>query len=56
MPDVRDQLFDAARRVLPRDGTDALTSRAVTNEASVAKGILHRHFADFNTFLASLVR
>jgi AcrR family transcriptional regulator len=55
MPDVRGQLFDAARRVLLRDGPRALTSRAVTIEAGVAKGLLHRHFADFDTFLASLV-
>ncbi|MBB4665214.1 AcrR family transcriptional regulator [Conexibacter arvalis] len=53
--DVREQLFDAAGRVLRRDGPDALTSRAVTIEAGLAKGILHRHFADFDTFLASLV-
>jgi AcrR family transcriptional regulator len=55
MPDVREQLYDAAHRVLLRDGPDALTSRAVTTEAGVAKGILHRHFADFDGFLASLV-
>ncbi len=54
LSDVRDQLFEAARRVMLRDGADALTSRAVTTEAGVAKGILHRHFADFDTFLASL--
>ncbi len=53
--DVRDQLFDAARSVLRRDGPDALTSRAVTAEAGLAKGILHRHFADFTGFLAALV-
>ena len=55
IPDIRDQLFDAARRVLLRDGPSALTSRAVTTEAGVAKGILHRHFPDFDTFLATLV-
>jgi AcrR family transcriptional regulator len=54
--DVRGQLFDAAERVLLRDGTSALTSRAVTTEAGCAKGVLHRHFADFDTFLAELVR
>jgi AcrR family transcriptional regulator len=53
--DIRDQLLGAAERVLLRDGPDALTSRAVTTEAGVAKGILHRHFADFDTFLATLV-
>jgi AcrR family transcriptional regulator len=53
--DVRDQLFNAAERVLLRDGASALTSRAVTAEAGVAKGVLHRHFADFDAFLAELV-
>ncbi len=53
--DARDQLFDAAERVLLRDGPNALTSRAVTTGAGCAKGVLHRHFADFDTFLAELV-
>ncbi|MET9430216.1 TetR/AcrR family transcriptional regulator [Streptomyces sp. NPDC003036] len=54
--DPREQLFDAAERVLLRDGPNALTSRAVTTEAGCAKGVLHRHFADFDDFLAELVR
>ncbi|XVQ10479.1 TetR/AcrR family transcriptional regulator [Spirillospora sp. CA-255316] len=53
--DVREQLFAAAERVLLRDGPSALTSRAVTTEAGCAKGVLHRHFADFDAFLAELV-
>jgi AcrR family transcriptional regulator len=53
--DVREQLFGAAERVLLRDGPSALTSRAVTTEAEVAKGVLHRHFADFDAFLAEFV-
>lgn len=53
--DAREQLFDAAERVLVRAGPSALTSRAVTAEAGVAKGVLHRHFADFDNFLAELV-
>jgi AcrR family transcriptional regulator len=53
--DVRDQLFDAAERVLIRDGPNALTSRAVTMEAGCAKGVLYRHFDDFDAFLAELV-
>jgi AcrR family transcriptional regulator len=53
--DPREQLFDAAERVLLRDGPSALTSRAVTTEAGCAKGVLHRHFADFDAFLAELV-
>jgi AcrR family transcriptional regulator len=55
LQDARRQLFDAAERVLLRDGPGALTSRAVTTEAGVAKGVLHRHFADFDEFLADLV-
>lgn len=54
--DARQQMFDAAERVLLRDGPNALTSRAVTTEAGVAKGVLHRHFADFDAFLAELVQ
>ncbi|MEV5834223.1 TetR/AcrR family transcriptional regulator [Nocardia sp. NPDC052112] len=55
MRDPREQLFDAAERILLRDGPNALTSRAVTTEAGCAKGVLHRHFADFDAFLAELV-
>lgn len=53
--DVREQLFAAADRVLLRDGPSALTSRAVTDEAGCAKGVLHRHFDDFDAFLAEFV-
>jgi AcrR family transcriptional regulator len=53
--DARQQLFDAAERVLLRDGPHGLTSRAVTDEAGCAKGVLHRHFADFDAFLTDLV-
>ncbi|WP_394428085.1 TetR/AcrR family transcriptional regulator [Streptomyces sp. SGAir0957] len=53
--DARQQLFDAAERVLLRAGPMGLTSRAVTEEAACSKGVLHRHFADFDTFLAELV-
>lgn len=53
--DVREQLFDAAERLLVDGGPSALTSRAVTTEAGVAKGVLHRHFDDFDAFLAEFV-
>jgi AcrR family transcriptional regulator len=52
--DPRGQLFEAAERILLRDGPTGLTSRSVTAEAGVAKGVLHRHFADFDDFLAEL--
>jgi AcrR family transcriptional regulator len=54
--DVREQLFVAAERILVRDGPNALTSRSLTTEAGVAKGVLHRHFADFDDFLFELAR
>ncbi|MFE6779094.1 TetR/AcrR family transcriptional regulator [Streptomyces sp. NPDC057702] len=54
--DARERLFEAAERILLRAGPSALTSRAVTEEAGCAKGVLHRHFADFDAFLAELVR
>ncbi|MEU4316449.1 TetR/AcrR family transcriptional regulator [Nocardia sp. NPDC024068] len=53
--DARQQLFDAADRILLRDGPNGLTSRAVTDEAGCAKGVLHRHFTDFDAFLTELV-
>ncbi|WP_369211579.1 TetR/AcrR family transcriptional regulator [Streptomyces flavofungini] len=53
--DARQQLFEAAERVLLRAGPNGLTSRAVTDEAGCAKGVLHRHFSDFDAFLADLV-
>ena len=56
LQDPREQLFTAAERILLRDAPQALTSRAVTTEAGCAKGVLHRHFADFDDFLAELVR
>jgi AcrR family transcriptional regulator len=52
MHGARDQLFDAAERVLARDGPAGLTSRAVTEEAGVAKGLIYRYFADLDEFLA----
>ncbi|HET9104660.1 MAG TPA: TetR/AcrR family transcriptional regulator [Solirubrobacteraceae bacterium] len=52
--DIREQLLAASQRLLLRNGPDALTSRAVTTEAGVAKGILHRYFPDFDAFLVAL--
>ena len=55
IPEVREQLFAAADRVLARDGPAGLTTRAVTAEAGVANGVLHRHFRDLDEFLAAFV-
>lgn len=55
IPEVREQLFAAADRVLAQDGPAGLTTRAVTAEAGVANGVLHRHFRDLDEFLAAFV-
>jgi AcrR family transcriptional regulator len=55
IPEVREQLFAAADRVLARDGPAGLTTRVVTAEAGVANGVMHRHFRDLDEFLASFV-
>jgi AcrR family transcriptional regulator len=52
---VREQLFQAAERVLSRHGPEGLTSRAITDETGVAKGLLFSHFSDLDQFLAELV-
>ena len=54
--DARARLLEAGQRVLVREGPAGLTSRSVTDEAEVAKGVLHRHFEDFDDFLTALVR
>jgi AcrR family transcriptional regulator len=55
MPSVREQLFDATDRLLRRDGPTGIATRAITDEAGVAKGILHNHFGDLDTFLAAYI-
>ncbi|WP_433436540.1 TetR family transcriptional regulator [Nonomuraea sp. CA-141351] len=54
IPEVRQQLFDAAEQVLLREGPSGLTGRAITREAGVATGLLHNHFGDLDSFLAAL--
>jgi AcrR family transcriptional regulator len=55
IPQLREQLFAAADRVLAHGGPAALTTRAVTAEAGVANGVLHRHFRDLDEFLAEFI-
>ncbi|MFF2504474.1 TetR/AcrR family transcriptional regulator [Streptomyces sp. NPDC058067] len=55
IPDVRERLFDAAERILAREGPSGLTSRAVTTEAGCAKGMLHKHFEGLDELVAELV-
>jgi AcrR family transcriptional regulator len=54
-PQLREQLFAAAERVLLRDGPGGLSGRAVARQAHVATGLLYKHFADFDDFLAEFI-
>lgn len=56
IPELHEQLFRAADRLLEREGPSGLVSRAITTEAGVAKGVLHNHFTDLDGFLAEFVR
>ena len=51
IPDAKDELFQATDRLLVRQGPEGLTSRAITDEAGFAKGVLHNHFGDLDQFL-----
>jgi AcrR family transcriptional regulator len=53
IPELRQQLFTAAERVILRDGPSRLSGRAVTTEAGVAAGLLYAHFTDLDDFLAA---
>jgi AcrR family transcriptional regulator len=52
IPDVRQHLFAAVERLIGGTGPGRLTSRAVTQEAGVATGLLYAHFTTFDDFLA----
>ncbi len=51
-PELHEQMFAAAERIMARDGVAGLTSRAITDEAGCAKGVLHNHFDGLDGFLA----
>jgi AcrR family transcriptional regulator len=55
IPDVHEQLFQAAERLLLREDAADLSGRAVTREAGLAVGLLHNHFGDFDSFLSAFV-
>jgi len=52
IPELREQLFAATERVMARDGAAGVTSRAITDEAGCAKGVLHNHFDGLDGFLS----
>jgi Transcriptional regulator len=52
---TREQLLDAATRVLLRDGAEHVTLEAVAAEAGVSKGGLLYHFSSKPALVAALV-
>lgn len=52
IPELHERLFAATERVMARDGAAGLASRAITDEAGCAKGVLHNHFDGLDGFLA----
>ena len=54
LEDARGLLLETGRRILAERGASALTSRSVTEASGVAKGVLHRHFDDFDAYTAVL--
>ncbi|WP_405166557.1 TetR/AcrR family transcriptional regulator [Nocardia sp. NBC_01499] len=52
IPEIRQQLFAVAERLIVRDGPGKLSGRAVTSAAGVATGLLYAHFTDLDGFLA----
>ncbi|MEU5873567.1 TetR/AcrR family transcriptional regulator [Glycomyces sp. NPDC047369] len=54
-PAVRASILVAARRVLARDGAEALTLKAVAAEAELSVGGVRYHFASKQDLLAALV-
>jgi AcrR family transcriptional regulator len=55
LDDPRSLLLGAGRRVIEGEGPTALTSRTVAEASGVAKGVLHRYFTGFDSYLAALV-
>ncbi|MFC4587153.1 TetR/AcrR family transcriptional regulator [Sphaerisporangium corydalis] len=52
----RQEVVDAARRVILREGIDAATTRAIAKEAGYSNGVLTHYFADKDDILLSALR
>lgn len=52
----REEVVDAARRVILREGIDAATTRAIAREAGYSNGVLTHYFADKDEILLSALR
>jgi AcrR family transcriptional regulator len=52
----REEVVDAARRVILREGIDAATTRAIAKEAGYSNGVLTHYFAGKDDILLSALR
>ncbi|GLW08229.1 TetR family transcriptional regulator [Microtetraspora sp. NBRC 13810] len=52
----REEVVDAARRIILRDGLEAATTRAIAREAGYSNGVLAHYFADKDDILLSALR
>ncbi|RCG29759.1 TetR family transcriptional regulator [Sphaerisporangium album] len=52
----REEVVDAARRVILREGIEAATTRAIAREAGYSNGVLTHYFTDKDDILLSALR
>ncbi|WP_084780211.1 TetR/AcrR family transcriptional regulator [Planobispora rosea] len=52
----REEVVEAARRVILRDGIEAATTRAIAREAGYSNGVLTHYFADKDDIMLSALR
>jgi AcrR family transcriptional regulator len=54
--DTREQILQAAERILKAKGLGACTTRAIAEEAGCAEGSIYRHFADKHELFIEIVK
>lgn len=54
-PVLREQLLDAAARVLDEHGASSVTTRRIAHEASCSEGSIYNHFANKEELIACVV-
>ncbi|MFS1302726.1 TetR/AcrR family transcriptional regulator [Streptosporangium longisporum] len=52
----REEVVEAARRIILRDGIEAATTRAIAREAGYSNGVLTHYFADKDDIMLSALR
>jgi AcrR family transcriptional regulator len=54
--DIREQVLQAAEKILKAKGLGACTTRAIAEEARCAEGSIYRHFADKHELFIEIVK